>query len=174
MSVKSVGEQGGETYPHWMSRGRRCTLGMLTRLASSIGIVLLALTSGAHAQTVPAPPAPAAKNPGGAVLLYQEVNKLQRRIVSCWSPPASPSAGRAAIIVRMTFDKNAKMIGEPAVSTDPSDQRFAPMVTAIKQAVKRCQPFPLPQGKYDAWHQLDLRFDSESLPSASLGPKSHK
>jgi hypothetical protein len=144
------------------------------RSARSIGLVLLALTSVAQAQTVPAPAAPAAKSPAGTVLLYDEVNKLQRRIVSCWSPPASPGAGRAAIIVRMKFDKNGKMIGEPAVSSDPSDQRFAAMMTAVKDAVKRCQPFPLPPGKYDAWRQLELRFDSETLPSASLRPKSHK
>jgi hypothetical protein len=140
-------------------------------LTRSIGIVLLALTGGAQAQTVPAPPA---KGPAGTVLLYDEVNKLQRRIVSCWSPPVSPGAGRAAIIVRLKFDKNGKMIGEPAVSSDPSDQRFAAMTMAVKEAVKRCQPFPLPPGKYDAWRQLELRFDSETLPSASLRPKSHK
>jgi hypothetical protein len=154
--------------------GRRRAVGIMMRLARSIGVVLLALTSGAQAQTAPAPPAPSAKSPGGTVLLYDEVNKLQRRIVSCWSPPASPGAGRAAIIVRMKFDKNGKMIGEPSVSSDPSDQRFATMMMAVKDAVKRCQPFPLPPGKYDAWRQLELRFDSETLPSASLRPKSHK
>ena len=154
--------------------GRRRAVGIRMRLARSIGIVLLALTGGAQAQTVPAPPAPPAKGPAGTVLLYDEVNKLQRRIVSCWSPPASPGAGRAAIIVRMKFDKNGKMIGEPAVSSDPSDQRFAAMTMAVKEALKRCQPFPLPPGKYDAWRQLELRFDSETLPSASLRPKSHK
>ena len=154
--------------------GQRRAVGTLMRLARSIGIVLLALTSDARAQTVPAPPAPTAKSPAGTVLLYDEVNKLQRRIVSCWSPPASPGAGRAAIIVRLKFDKNGKMIGEPAVSSDPSDQRFAAMMMAVKEAVKRCQPFPLPPGKYDAWRQLELRFDSETLPSASLRPKSHK
>lgn len=151
--------------------GRRRAVGIRMRLARSIGIVLLALTGGAQAQTVPAPPA---KSPASTVLLYDEVNKLQRRIVSCWSPPASPGAGRAAIIVRLKFDKNGKMIGEPAVSSDPSDQRFAAMMMAVKEAVKRCQPFPLPPGKYDAWRQLELRFDSETLPSASLRPKSHK
>ena len=153
--------------------GRRRAVGILMRLARSIGIALLASTSGAQAQTVPAPP-PSAKSPAGTVLLYDEVNKLQRRIVSCWSPPASPGAGRAAIIVRLKFDKNGKMIGEPAVSSDPSDQRFAAMMMAVEEAVKRCQPFPLPPGKYDAWRQLELRFDSETLPSASLRPKSHK
>ena len=34
--------------------------------------------------------------------------------------------------------------------------------------------FPLPPGKYDSWRQLELRFDSETLPSASLSPKPRK
>jgi hypothetical protein len=143
---------------------------MLTRLVIAIGVLLLA-PSGARTQGVPGA---AAKDPSSTALSAEEFNKLIGHIRSCWAPPVSTIVSGAPVVLRMEFDRSGAMIGDPIVTSAPSDEGSAAMVESAKLAVKRCQPFPLPAAKYKTWRELEITFDPQTLYSPPVGAKSQK
>jgi hypothetical protein len=143
---------------------------MLMRLVIAIGILVLA-PSGVRSQGAPTA---TAKDPSSTALSAEEFNKLIGHVRSCWAPPVSAIVRGSPVVLRMEFDRNGAMIGEPIVTSGPSDEGSAAMVESAKRAVKRCQPFPLPAGKYKTWRELEITFDAQTLSSPPVGAKSQK
>jgi hypothetical protein len=143
---------------------------MLIRPLIAIGIVLL-VPSGARTQGVPTA---AAKDPSSTPFTAEEFNKLIGHIRSCWALPASAIVRGLPVVLRMEFDRNGAMIGDPIVTSAPSDDGSAAMVESAMRAVKRCQPLPLPAGKYKTWRELEITFDPRTLFSPPVGAKSQK
>ena len=86
----------------------------------------------------------------------------------CWSVPAGARHAEALVVrVRLSLTREGTIDKGPFVVNRArlGDRYFKAAAESVLRALQRCQPFKMPQDKYEVWRELELNFD----PSAMLG-----
>lgn len=97
-------------------------------------------------------------------LTLGEENLLQAQISRCYNTPAG-NAGDTVVKAKIQFAMNpdGSVSGVPEILNSSSDPLFRAIAEAGRRAILRCQPYDLPDAKYDAWNQVIVNFGLEGL-----------
>ncbi|WP_137388163.1 hypothetical protein [Rhodoligotrophos defluvii] len=92
---------------------------------------------------------------------------LRSQIQRCWNPPTGVmDAPNLVVKLRIGFNIDGTVAGDPVVTNTGSSPLFQVAADAAVRAVLRCQPYQMPQEKYDSWRDVILNFDpSHMFPS---------
>lgn len=93
---------------------------------------------------------------------------IRQQIQPCWSPPVGAAGAEdlaITIFIRVDqrgFVREAKVVDAPAMAFSTYVQAAA---DAARRAVlnPRCQPFQLPQNRYDLWKEIRFNFDPRDM-----------
>jgi outer membrane biosynthesis protein TonB len=93
---------------------------------------------------------------------------IRRQIEPCWSPPVGAVEAEnlvVTIFIRVDqrgFVREARIVDAPAMALNSYVQAAA---DAARRAVlnPRCQPFNLPQNRYDLWKEIRFNFDPREM-----------
>lgn len=93
---------------------------------------------------------------------------IRQQIEPCWSPPVGAAGAEDLAITifirvdRQGFVRDARVIDAPAMALNTFVQAAA---DAARRAVlnPRCQPFQLPQNRYDLWKEIRFNFDPREM-----------
>jgi hypothetical protein len=106
--------------------------------------------------------------PLGAQLTVSEKDLLIHQIEQCWSVPAGAKDAKDLIIevhVDVNPDatvSNVRVVDQSRYAADPF---FRAAADSAVRAVRnpQCSPLKLPQGKYDDWKSISIRFDPKDV-----------
>ena len=83
--------------------------------------------------------------------------------LSCWKPAAQPAdANRYVARVRLKFKSDGSLLKPPKLVNPPSDPAQKPQAKSVLQAVKACDPLPMPaeyRSFYEQWKTKTIHFD---------------
>jgi outer membrane biosynthesis protein TonB len=114
-------------------------------------------------------PAPPQINDRASVTEIERLKQMIRQqIQPCWSPPVGAAGAEdlaVAIFIRVDqrgFVSEARVIDAQAMARNTFVQAAA---DAARRAVlnPRCQPFQLPQNRYDLWKEIEFNFDPREM-----------
>ena len=101
-----------------------------------------------------------------------EYRTLQRRLLSCWRPPAEsieaagPAAELRVLFDRIGFPTGSEIINPELMALDPL---FRDVALSARQAIADCGRLPLPQEKYETWRETVFFFDPSGQLSRPSG-----
>ncbi len=85
--------------------------------------------------------------------------------LSCWKPAAQPAdAYRYVARVRLKFKSDGSLLKPPKLVNPPSDPAQKPQAKSVLQAVKACDPLPMPaqyRSFYEQWKTKTILFDPQ-------------
>jgi outer membrane biosynthesis protein TonB len=117
--------------------------------------------AGTMVNPTPSLGAPAANAPE---LSQNEIDALRAQLMSCWNPPVGVAEAKDLIvIVRFALNRDGSVFGDPTVVNHGSNALFQIAAESATRAVRRCQPFRLPASKYDAWRDVEVKFDPNDM-----------
>lgn len=97
-------------------------------------------------------------------LSQSEIDALRAQLMGCWNPPVGVAEAKDLIvIVRFALNRDGSVSGEPSVVNHGSNSLFQVAAESATRAVRRCQPFRLPASKYDAWRDVEVKFDPNDM-----------
>jgi colicin import membrane protein len=97
-------------------------------------------------------------------LSQSEIDALRAQLMGCWNPPVGVAEAKDLIvIVRFALNRDGSVSGEPMVVNHGSNSLFQIAAESATRAVRRCQPFRLPASKYDAWRDVEVKFDPNDM-----------
>ena len=67
------------------------------------------------------------------------------------------------VVVHFALNKDGSVSGEPSVVNRGSTALFQIAAESAMRAVRRCQPFRLPASKYEAWRDVEVKFDPNEM-----------
>ena len=111
-------------------------------------------------------PTPSLGSPTGNApqLSQNELNALHDQLMGCWNPPVGVAEAKSLyVIVRFELNRDGSLSGEPSVVNRGSAALFQVAAESATRAVRRCQPFRLPAAKYDAWREVEVKFDPTEM-----------
>jgi outer membrane biosynthesis protein TonB len=104
---------------------------------------------------------PAANAPA---LSQNEIDALRAQLMTCWNPPVGVADAKDLIvIVRFALNRDGSVSGEPTVVNRDANALFQVAAESATRAVRRCQPFRLPAAKYEAWRDVEVKFDPNDM-----------
>jgi hypothetical protein len=113
---------------------------------------------------VPATPEP---EPPWRMTASQEASLdawMIKTYLACWKPAAqSADADPYVARVRLKFKPNGSLLKPPKLVNPPSDPAQKPQAKSVLQAVKACDPLPMPaqyRSFYEQWKTKTILFDS--------------
>lgn len=97
-----------------------------------------------------------------------EASRLLGMIVSkvktCWNIQAGmEGASELVPVVEFELNRDGTVRGMPRLANAQSSDRFRAAGDAAMRAVIECQPYSLPQDRYDMWAVVKLRFDPSQM-----------
>lgn len=99
------------------------------------------------------------------VVTASEMRYLQRQMERCWNPPVGvANAASLNVRVQVSFARDGRVQAVPVV-LNSGGEGFDVAADAAVRAVSQCQPYDLPQEKYETWREVIVNFD----PSLMLG-----
>jgi colicin import membrane protein len=114
---------------------------------------------------VPATPEP---EPPRRMTTLQEASLdawMIKTYLTCWKPAAQPGdANRYVARVRLKFKPDGSLLRPPKLVNPPSDPAQKPQATSVLQAVKACDPLPMPaqyRSFYEQWKTKTILFDPQ-------------
>ena len=133
------------------------------------------------ATSEPAAPAPVSPPPVSAPAPATPEPELPRRMtasqeasldawmiktyLACWMPAAKPAeANRYVARVRLKFKPDGSLLKPPKLVNPPSDPAQRPQAKSVLQAVKACDPLPMPaqyRSFYEQWKTKTIHFDPQ-------------
>jgi hypothetical protein len=108
-----------------------------------------------------------------AALSQPEIDALRARLMSCWSPPIGvTTSNRLVVVVKFSLSKDGAVSGEPTVINRGADPLFKVAAESAIRAIRSCQPYRLPTSKYEAWRDIEVKFDPNDLtrPPSNTDP----
>src|SRR5271168_3941298 len=85
--------------------------------------------------------------------------------LACWKPAAQPAdANRYVARVRLKFKPDGSLLKPPKLVNPPSDPAQKPQAKSVLQAVKACDPLPMPaqyRSFYEQWKTKTILFDPQ-------------
>jgi hypothetical protein len=104
--------------------------------------------------------------PNVPMLSQSEMLSLHTQLMACWTPPVGVAEAKdLVVIIRFALNRDGTISGEPLVVNRGNTSLFQLAAEAAKRAVRRCQPFRLPDSKYEAWRELEVNFDADRSTS---------
>ena len=83
--------------------------------------------------------------------------------LACWKPAAQPAdSNRYVARVRLQFKPDGSLLKPPKLVNPPSDPAQKPQAKSVLQAVKACDPLPMPaeyRSFYEQWKIKTIHFD---------------
>jgi hypothetical protein len=114
---------------------------------------------------VPATPEP---EPSRRMTASQEASLdtwMIKTYLACWKPAAQPAdATRYVARVRLKFKPDGSLLKPPKLANPPSDPAQKPQARSVLQAVKACDPLPMPaqyRSFYEQWKTKTILFDPQ-------------
>ena len=84
--------------------------------------------------------------------------------LACWKPAAQPADADPYVArVRLKFKPDGSLLKPPQLVNPPSDPAQKPQARSVLQAVKACDPLPMPaqfRSFYEQWKTKTIHFDS--------------
>jgi hypothetical protein len=84
--------------------------------------------------------------------------------LACWKPAAQPADADPYVArVRLKFKPDGSLLKPPQLVNPPSDPAQKPQAKSVLQAVKACDPLPMPaqyRSFYEQWKTKTIHFDS--------------
>jgi hypothetical protein len=84
--------------------------------------------------------------------------------LACWKPAAQPADADPYVArVRLKFKPDGSLLKAPKLVNPPSDPAQKPQAKSVLQAVKACDPLPMPaqyRSFYEQWKAKAIHFDS--------------
>jgi outer membrane biosynthesis protein TonB len=119
------------------------------------------VVTGSLVNPTPSLGAPAANAP---TLSQNEIDALRAQLMTCWNPPVGVADAKDLIvIVRFALNRDGSVSGEPTVVNRDANALFQVAAESATRAVRRCQPFRLPAAKYEAWRDVEVKFDPNDM-----------
>jgi hypothetical protein len=85
--------------------------------------------------------------------------------LGCWKPAAQPGeANRYVARVRLKFKPDGSLLKPPKLVNPPSDPTQKPQAKSVLQAVRACDPLPMPaeyRSFYEQWKTKTILFDPQ-------------
>jgi hypothetical protein len=85
--------------------------------------------------------------------------------LECWWPPTQPGRVSGYVArVRLTFKPDGSLLKPPKLVNPPSDPAQKPQAKSVLQAVKTCDPLPIPpeyRAFYEQWKTKTILFDPQ-------------
>ena len=85
--------------------------------------------------------------------------------LACWRPAAQPAdANRYVARVRLKFKPDGSLLKSPKLVNPPSDPAQKSQAKSVLQAVKACDPLPMPaqyRSFYEQWKSKTILFDPQ-------------
>jgi hypothetical protein len=114
---------------------------------------------------ISAPP-PALPEPPRRMTASQEASLdawMIKTYLGCWKPPAQPANTDPYVArVRLVFKPDGSLLKPPKLVNPPSDPVQKPQAKSALQAVKACDPLPMPaqyRSFYEEWRIKTIHFD---------------
>ncbi len=115
--------------------------------------------------TVPATPEP---EPPQRMTASQEASLdawMIKTYLACWKPAAQPADADPYVArVRLKFKPDGSLLKPPKLVNPPSDPAQKPQAKSMLQAVKACDPLPMPaqyRSFYEQWKTKTIHFDPQ-------------
>lgn len=109
-------------------------------------------------------PSLGAANANATELSQNEIDALRAQLMACWNPPVGVADAKDLIVVvRFALNRDGSVAGEPMVINHDANGLFRVAAESATRAVRRCQPFRLPAAKYEAWRDVEVKFDPNDL-----------
>jgi hypothetical protein len=115
--------------------------------------------------SAPATPEP---EPRGRMTASQEASLdawMIKTYLSCWKPAAQPADADPYVArVRLKFRPDGSLLKPPELVNPPSDPAQKPQAKSVLQAVKACDPLPMPaqyRSFYEQWKTKTIHFDPQ-------------
>jgi colicin import membrane protein len=110
-------------------------------------------------------PSLGARTTNAPALSQNEIDALRARIQECWNPPAGAADARdLAVLVRIQFNPDGSLAGEPRLITRVSAGYQQIAAESAIRAVRRCAPYTfMPAAKYESWKDVEVNFDPRDL-----------
>ncbi len=97
-------------------------------------------------------------------LSQNEIDMLRAQIQACWSPPVGVMEAKDLVVVlQFGLNRDGSVAAEPIVTNRGSNPLFQVAVDSARRAVLKCQPYRLPVAKYDAWSEVEVKFDPKEM-----------
>ncbi|HKN30565.1 MAG TPA: hypothetical protein VJY34_22870 [Roseiarcus sp.] len=117
---------------------------------------------------VAAPPPPAPPTPPARMTLAQQAefdSWMARTYLGCWKPAAKPADADAYVAqVRLAFKPDGSLKKPPKLVNPPSDPAAKPQAKSVMQAVRACNPLPVPaqyRPFYEQWKTKTIHFNPQ-------------
>ena len=85
--------------------------------------------------------------------------------LACWKPAARPADADPYVArVRLKFKPDGSLLKPPKLVNPPSDPAQKPQAKSVLQAVKACDPLPMPaeyRSFYEQWKTKTIHFDPQ-------------
>src|SRR5580693_2694404 len=85
--------------------------------------------------------------------------------LACWKPAAQPADADPYVArVRLKFKPDGSLLKPPKLVNPPSDPAQKPQAKSVLQAVKACDPLPMPaeyRSFYEQWKTKTIHFDPQ-------------
>jgi colicin import membrane protein len=119
----------------------------------------------AAGDTLNTAPSLGARTTNAPTLSQSEIDALRARIQECWNPPAGAADARdLAVLVRIQFNQDGSLAGEPRLITRVSAGYQQIAAESAIRAVRRCAPYTfMPAAKYESWKDVEVNFDPRDL-----------
>jgi hypothetical protein len=116
--------------------------------------------------SAPVPSATPEPDPLRRMTASQEVGLdawMIKTYLACWKPAAQPADASAYVArVRLKFKPDGSLLKPPKLVNPPSDPAQKPQAKSVLQAVKACDPLPIPaqyRSFYGQWKTRTIHFD---------------
>jgi hypothetical protein len=113
-------------------------------------------------------PAPATPEPERRMTASQEASLdawMIKTYLACWKPAAQPADADPYVArVRLKFKPDGSLLKPPKLVNPPSDPAQKPQAKSVLQAVKACDPLPMPaqyRSFYEQWKTKTIHFDPQ-------------
>jgi hypothetical protein len=113
-------------------------------------------------------PAPATPEPPQRMTASQEASLdawMIKTYLACWKPAAQPADADPYVArVRLKFKPDGSLLKPPKLVNPPSDPAQKPQAKSVLQAVKACDPLPMPaqyRSFYEQWKTKTIHFDPQ-------------
>jgi colicin import membrane protein len=113
--------------------------------------------------------------PNSQFLTQSWMGALRARVESFWDIPAgSLDVADMVVQVRVRFNRDGSLKGEPVVLNDSSNPAFRVAAEASLRALRRGAPYSfLPASQYETWNDVELDFRPQDMfrSAAASAPK---
>ena len=118
--------------------------------------------------SAPVPSATPEPDPPRRMTASQEASLdawIIKTYLACWKPAAQPADADPYVArVRLKFKPDGSLLKPPKLVNPPSDPAQKPQAKSVLQALKACDPLPIPaqyRSFYEQWKTKTIHFDPQ-------------